>query len=126
MGVQAALLYVGSLVIFLWGVGHLIPTRNVVADFGELSADNTKIITMEWLIEGITLCFLGVLVAATAWIHGPDDLATDLVARLTAAMLLVLATVSAFTGARTSVLPMKLCPFVKSGVALTFFVSTIV
>jgi hypothetical protein len=45
---------------------------------------------------------------------------------LAAAMLLVLAAVSAFTGARTSVLPMKLCPVVKSSVALAFFLSTIV
>jgi hypothetical protein len=126
MNVQAALLHIGSLVIFLWGVGHLMPTRSVVAGFGDLSPDNTKIITMEWLIEGITLCFLGVLVAATASILGPDQVATHLVARLAAAMLLVLAAVSALTGARTTVLPMKLCPFVKSGVALAFFASTLV
>jgi hypothetical protein len=126
MDVQAALLHIGSLIIFLWSVGHLIPTRNVVAGFSQLSADNTKIITMEWLIEGITLCFLGVLVAVAASILGPNAAATELVARLAAAMLLVLAVVSAFTGARTSVLPMRLCPIVKSVVALMFIVSTIV
>jgi len=126
MNVQAALLHIGSFVIFLWGVGHLMPTRSVVAGFGDLSPDNTKIITMEWLIEGITLCFLGVLVTVTASILGPDQVATHLVARLAAAMLFVLAAVSAFTGARTSVLPMKLCPFVKSGVALAFLASTLV
>jgi len=57
------LLYVGSGVIFLWGVGHIIPTRSVVKDFGEISKDNRLIITMEWIAEGITLCFIGVLVA---------------------------------------------------------------
>jgi hypothetical protein len=41
------LLYVGSGVIFLWGVGHIIPTRSIVKDFGEISADNRRIITME-------------------------------------------------------------------------------
>ena len=125
MDVQAVLFYVGSAVIFLWGVGHLIPTRNVVADFGEISADNKRIITMEWLIEGLALCFLGVLVAVTAFGVGSGDTATHLVARLAAGMLLTLAVVSAFTGARTSVLPMKLCPFVKTGVALAFFISTV-
>ena len=126
MGLQAILLYVGSTVIFLWGIGHLIPTRGVVADFGEISPDNRKIITMEWLIEGLTLCFLGLLVAVVATVLGPDDIATRLIARLAGAMLLVLATVSLFTGARTSVLPMKLCPFVKTAVALSFFISTLV
>ena len=124
MAIQAVLLYVGSAVIFLWGVGHLAPTRNVVADFGDISADNTKIITMEWIIEGLTLCFLGVLVAISASVLGPVGPATRLVARAAAVMLLLLATVSAFTGARTAVLPMKLCPVVKTSVALAFLVAT--
>ena len=124
MTLQANFLYVGSTVIFLWGVGHLAPTRNVVAGFGELSSDNTKIITMEWLIEGLTLCFIGVLVALSAAILGPSGAATNLVARVAGVMLLLLATVSAFTGARTAVLPMKLCPYIKSAVALAFFVAT--
>jgi len=126
MIIQATLLFAGSAVIFLWGVGHLWPTRNVVAGFGELSPDNRKIITMEWLIEGCTLCFLGVLVALVAWILGPLNAATHLVARVTAGMLLVLAAVSAFTGARTTVLPMKLCPYVKSAVAIALFSATVV
>jgi len=120
------LLYIGSAVIFLWGVGHLAPTRNVVAGFGEISSDNTKIITMEWLIEGLTLCFIGVLVALFAAILGPSSAATNLVARAAGVMLLLLATVSAFTGARTAVLPMKLCPYIKSAVALAYLVATFV
>jgi hypothetical protein len=126
MAIQAVLLYIGSVVIFLWGAGHLAPTRNVVADFGDISADNKKIITMEWLIEGITLCFLGVLVALSASLLGPLSSATQLVARAVGVMLLLLATVSAFTGARTAVLPMKLCPFVKTAVALAFLTATFV
>ncbi len=126
MSIQAALLFIGSAVIFLWGIGHLFPTRNVVAGFGELSSDNTKIITMEWLMEGITLCFLGVLVALVASILGPLDAATHLIARAIAAMLLIMATISAFTGARTAILPMKLCPYIKSAVAVAFLIATIV
>ena len=126
MTIQAVLLYIGSAVIFLWGVGHIVPTRNVVADFGDISADNKRIITMEWLIEGFTLCFLGVLVALSASALGSLSPATHLVARAAGVMLLLLAIVSAFPGARTAVLPMKLCPYVKTAVALAFFVATIV
>lgn len=115
--VQAVLLYCGSIVIFSWGVGHLIPTRSVVAGFGQISRDNTRIITMEWILEGLTLCFLGVLVALAALVIGSGEPATRLVARAAGGMLLVMATVSVFTGARTAVLPMKLCPVVKSVVA---------
>jgi len=55
---QAALLYAGAGVIFLWGVGHLMPTRGVVLGFGDLSPDNTRIITMEWMAEGLTFVSL--------------------------------------------------------------------
>jgi hypothetical protein len=126
MSIPATLLFSGSAVIFLWGVGHLVPTRNVVADFGDITQDNRKIITMECLIEGLTLCFLGVLVALSVSILGPLNPATQLVARAAGVMLLLLAVVSAFTGARTAVLPMKLCPYIKTVVALAFLTATFV
>ncbi len=120
----AILFYLGAGVIFVWGLGHLIPTRNIVAGFGSLSVDNKRIITMQWLAEGLTLCFIGILVAIMVLLVGPAQAATHLVARTCSIMLLVMAGVSAFTGARTSVLPMKLCPFIKSGVALLFLAGT--
>jgi len=123
---QTTLLFAGSAVIVLWGIGHLVPTRSVVAGFGALSADNARILTMEWVIEGLTLCFLGLLVAAVTVRIGADAAATALVARLAALMLLVLAAVSALTGARTSILPMRLCPYVKSAVALAYLAATAV
>ena len=49
------LLYSGSAFISLWGVAHLFPTRSVVSDFEEISLDNKRIITMEWITEGIAL-----------------------------------------------------------------------
>lgn len=122
---QAIWLYGGSVVIALWGIGHLAPTRNVVADFGTISKDNARIITMEWVIEGLTLCFLGVLVALATPSFGPGADSTHLVARAYAVMLLVLAAVSAFTGARTSILPMRLCPYVKSTVAVAYLSATV-
>lgn len=122
---QLALLYFGAVLIFAWGVGHLVPTRNVVAGFGELSADNSRIITMEWLLEGLTLCFLGVLVALVTLTFGAGEPATRLVARTAGAMLVVMAVVSLFTGARTSILPMKLCPAIKLVTALAFYSATV-
>ena len=56
------LLYIGSAIIFIWSIAHIIPTKSVVKGFGEISDDNTKTITMERAAEGITLCFIGLLV----------------------------------------------------------------
>jgi len=123
---RTILLYGGAAVISLWGVGHLVATNKVVSGFGEISADNRRILRMEWVAEGVTLCFLGLLVALTTAVLGPQVQATGLVARSCAAMLLVLALVSAFNGGRTAILPMKLCPYVKSVVAAAFLAATLV
>lgn len=49
------LLYVGSALIIIWGIAHIIPTGAIVRGFGAISEDNKKIITMESVAEGVTL-----------------------------------------------------------------------
>jgi hypothetical protein len=119
------LLYIGSVVIILWGVAHIIPTKSVVAGFGSLSMDNSRIITMEWVAEGLTLIFIGLLVLATTLIIGPSLPTAKLVYYAAAGMLFVMAIWSGFTGARTSILPMKACPFVKSIVGILFILAVV-
>ncbi|MCK5417635.1 MAG: hypothetical protein KAI93_03995, partial [Desulfobacterales bacterium] len=60
--VDLILLYLGSGLTVIWGIAHLFPTKSVVQGFGEISIDNKRIITMEWIIEGLALIFIGVLV----------------------------------------------------------------
>ena len=119
------LLYIGSAIIFVWGIAHIIPTRSVVKGFGEISEDNTKIITMEWAAEGITLCFIGVLVLLVTVIGGSQGAVSALVYRISAGMLVVMAVWTALTGARTSVIPIKICPFVKTAVAILFVLGSL-
>ncbi len=38
------LLYAGSVVITLWGIAHIIPTKSVVNGFGSILEDNKRII----------------------------------------------------------------------------------
>jgi hypothetical protein len=105
------LLYVGSALTALWGIAHLLPTRSVVRGFGELSLDNKRIITMEWILEGVALIFIGVLIATVTALDS-----TTMVARsvyvISAIGLLVFAVISFFTGFRVKFLPFRLCPFV--------------
>ena len=110
-----ALTYAGAVLIFIWGVAHIIPARAVVDGFGPISTDNRRIITMEWVAEGLALCFIGLLVLISTI---ADAGATAPV--MSAVMLLVMAAWTALTGARTSILPIKVCPFVKTGVAVLF------
>jgi len=105
------LIYTGAGLAVIWGIAHLFPTRGVVRGFGEISADHRRIITMEWITEGVALVFIGALVGMVTWVD-PLSSATRLVYFLTTFTLVVLAVVSLFTGFRVHFLPYKLCPFI--------------
>jgi hypothetical protein len=125
MALEETLVLIGAGAITLWGIGHLAPTRAVVAGFGELSTDNRRILTMEWLVEGLTLCFVGILSLIVTLSLGIDARGTTLVNCALAGFLVVLAGLSAATGARTSIVPMKLCPYVKTTVAVLLVVGSL-
>ncbi len=103
--------YLGAALLGGWGISHLVPTRNVVAGFGEISEDNRNIITMEWLVEGVALIFLAALLVAITVVD-PTSLVSTSVYVLCVVFLVVLAIVSMFTGFRIDFLPFKLCPVV--------------
>ncbi len=105
------LLYLGSGLTVIWGVAHLFPTKSVVHGFGEISIDNKRIITMEWIIEGLSLIFIGVLVARVTVIDSSNVVSTA-VYLISVIMLLVMAVLSLFTGFKISFLPFKLCPII--------------
>jgi hypothetical protein len=122
---NSVLLYIGSAVIILWGIAHIFPTKSVVTGFGPLSEDNRRIITMEWIAEGLALCFIGMLVLLTTALHEPSNPVSLLVYRISAAMLIIMAGLTLLTGARTSVVPIKICPLVKTLVAVLFILGSV-
>lgn len=115
------LLLVGAALTTFWGIAHLFPTRAVVAGFGPISDDNRLIITMEWIIEGVSLIFIGILVGAVTLVDRTAPLA-DLVIFLSAGALVALALVSLFTGFRVRFLPYRLCPFIFGTSAVLFVI----
>jgi predicted RND superfamily exporter protein len=104
-------LFLGSVLTSLWGVAHLFPTRSVVSGFGDISPDNRRIITMEWIIEGVALIFVGVLVSMVTIIDSGSPVARA-VYIASSIFLVVLALISLFTGFRVDFLPYKLCPLI--------------
>jgi chromate transport protein ChrA len=108
------LLYLGAFFAFVWGVAHLFPTKSVVAGFGEISQDNKRIIMMEWIIEGVSLIFIGLLVAVVTRID-VGRFSLRVVCWICFAELNVLSIVSLFTGFKVAFLPFKLCPFIFTG-----------
>jgi hypothetical protein len=117
------LLYAGSIVIILWGIAHIIPTRAIVHGFGEISEDNRKVLTMELIAEGLTLIFLGLLPLLVTMLVGIQDRTAGIMYLACAVMLLAMAVLTGVTGARTSIIWYKLCPAVKTLVAALFILS---
>jgi hypothetical protein len=112
------LIYIGSIIIIIWGIAHLVPTKTVVAGYGNISRDNKLILIMEWVAEGITLISIGALILLINVLNGYKNPASLNVFRISAAILIIMAILTAFTGARTKVVFFKICPFVKTIVAV--------
>ncbi len=115
------LLYAGAALTAIWGIAHLFPTKSVVKGFGKLSADNRNILTMEWIVEGIFLIFIGVLVAAVTFLDSVSFVSL-IVYLLSVIALMVMAMVSLFTGFRVNFIMFKLCPFIFTLSALLIFI----
>ncbi len=114
-------LYIGAALTIIWGIAHLFPTKSVVRDFGDISLDNKRIITMEWITEGVALMFIGTLVGAVTLVD-PDSKVSMVVYAVSICGLLALALVSLFTGFRVNFLPYRLCPFIFTASALLIFI----
>lgn len=103
------LLYVAAGLTGIWGVAHLCATKGVVAGFGDISTDNRRVITMEWITEGVALLSMAALVVVVTAIDRTADVASGAYG-VAIGTLVVLAVVSLFTGFRVRFLPYRLCP----------------
>jgi len=110
-------LYIASLLLVFWGIAHLFPTKSVVKEFGELSLDNERIITMEWINEGATLIFIGIIIAAITYMD-PTSTVSKTVYRISFLMLNAMSIISLFTGFKVNFLPYKLCPVIFTGTSI--------
>jgi hypothetical protein len=119
MGARASrfsfwLLTVAGVILIVWGLFHIIPTRMVVGGMSVYDPDSRTIITMEWVIGGMTFMFLGVLLVFLAPYVGLGNSVARGVVLLVVIMLVVMAIWSGATGARTSQsIYYKICPFVE-------------
>ena len=117
-------LYVGSVLTMIWGVAHLFPTKSVVNGFGEITIDNKRIITMEWIIEGVFLIFIGLLCSGITFLNLPSII-SNYVFILSSVFLFLLAIISLFTGFRVNFLPYKLCPIIFSLSAILIIIGAL-
>ena len=126
VGVSAVLAYAVAALVGLWGVAHVLPTARVVRGFSDTSRDNRLVITQEWVAEAMTMWFIAVMVVISAASGGSHRALADLVYRVSAAMLVALAALTAVTGARTPVVFFKICPVLQSAAAAALVAASLV
>jgi hypothetical protein len=119
------LLYSGSFILLFWGISHLFPTRSVVRGFGDISLDNKRIITMEWIIEGVSLIFIAAVVSCVTYLDYTSVISKTIY-WITFVMLNTLSAISLFTGFRIGFLPYKLCPVVFTSASILILVGSII
>lgn len=112
--VNEILLYTGAALPLLWGISHLFPTGSVVKGFGDISTDNKRIITMEWITEGVALIFIGVIISAVTYIDDTNAVSKS-VYIISFVFLNILSVVSLMTGFKINFLPFRLCPIIFTG-----------
>jgi hypothetical protein len=119
----AILAYLAATVVAIWGVAHALPTRQVLAGFTPVTADNRRVILQEWLAEAITMWGIAAIVISVTAAGGNTD-ARAWVYRTAAALLLALGTLTALTGARTPVIWFKICPVLLAGSAVLLLIAS--
>lgn len=120
------LLMTGAVFTIVWGVAHLFPTKSVVKGFGEISEDNKRIITMEWINEGLTLIFLGLLIILSTILGEAGSQLTFVIHLAVSTMLIAMSILSLFTGFKISFIPFKLCPVIFSLSAILILLGTFI
>jgi len=121
--INTILLCVGSAIPVIWGVAHLFATSSVVKGFGDISQDNRRIVTMEWIMEGLLLVFIGAVVL-TATIIDRAGITSRWVFRLSFLMLNIMSGVSLFTGFRVRFVPFRLCPIIFTSSSVLIILGT--
>ncbi|MEU5509065.1 hypothetical protein ACFTZ8_10245 [Streptomyces fungicidicus] len=121
---EEVLAYMAAGMVGLWGVSHAIPTRAVVAGFGEISTDSRRALVQEWLAEAVTMWSLAALIIVVTAVGGGTSVA-DWTYCAIAGALLVLAVLTALTGARTSVIWFKICPVLLTSSAALLLVASL-
>ncbi len=116
--IRKILLITGGVLTAVWGIAHLFPTVSVVKGFGNITLDNARVITMEWVTEGMALIFLGILAITTAIVEDKGIDVAKAVYVLIFLMLIAMSILSLFTGFQINFLPYKLCPFIFTGAGL--------
>jgi hypothetical protein len=110
--------------VALWGIAHVLPTARVVEGYHDTSHDNRLVIAEEWIAEAMAMWLIAAVDAIATATRSAQPSLTDWIYRASAIMLLAVAVLTAFTGARTPIIFFKICPLLLSTTAALLFAAS--
>jgi hypothetical protein len=119
------LAHVAAVLTAVWGVAHALPTRQVMAGFEPITEDNRRVMVQEWLVEALAMWGIAALVGAVTVVGADTDVAAWAY-RVSAGLLIALATLTVLTGARTPIVWFRVCPILLSTSAALLLISSFV
>ena len=123
--VALGLRVVGSLVLIVWGLAHIVPVRRILRGFGSLSRENERIVSSTWIGEGLALVFVGAVEGLVAYYGILGGALENKIAYAGGAFLLALALIDLSTKARNPHFAMRLCPVILALVAGAYIASAV-
>ena len=106
------------------GLAHAVPTRQVIAGFEPISADNRRVVVQEWLAEAFSMWGIAAMVVAATAAGGSAGDVRAWVYRVAAVLLVALGVLTAVTGAQTPVVWFKVCPVVMAAAAVLLLMAS--
>lgn len=91
--------YGAGILSLVLGIAYVSTSRSVTKDFKLVLSDHRRVLAMALVNQGLALCFIGILVILAA-VLGKNGAMANIVEWASAAMLFVLAFVTAGTGGR--------------------------
>ena len=119
---DSAWLVTAAAILAIWGTAHLVSTPRVIASLHPDTPDTRRVITMEWLNEGLTLLFIAALLIGVVVLAADDTGVSGDTGRFVlgtvVVMLNVMSAISLATGFRVRFIAYRLCPAVFTGSSL--------
>jgi len=75
---------IAAAAVALWGVAHVLPTRNVLTGFEPVTVDNRRVLLQEWLAEAFAMWGTAALVVVATVVGGAGSDVTAWVYRAAA------------------------------------------
>jgi len=95
--VRDVLLILGAILIITCGSIHILLTKSVINGFTNMSEGNKKVTSMEWIIEGLFLYFIGTLVLIITFSRLAEEFVSKIVLGASFVLLMIMAILSLIT-----------------------------